>query len=231
MALVKDKSYLSQNQDYDDLVGDNPAMQPMAGQEPANVMEQTHYDELFADFIDNLYGKNEDAVERMLRSSKDIYKGVATVAFQILRATVTQFEHQNSEKVEPAALFGEGGMISTAVDEVYKMAQALNVPGTEDMNQYTAAQMEVMRLVGDFLEKSQDDNAVGEAQEAMIEMEEMGGGGETAAPLNSEERAALASGAAYEDQPEPAEVPPEETGEYTEPPMSEESAAPPQGLV
>lgn len=219
---------LSANEDYDELVGTNPGLGPVVANEEPNEMEMIQYNELLSDFLETLYGKSEEPAIRMLKSSRELYQGVAKVAFTVLNATHEKYI-QREGPIESSVLFGEGGMISTAVDEVFKLAQGAKIPGSDDMNQYSAAQMDAMRLVGELIEKRQEDGSIDEAQDALIDMEMEAGGGEGAEPLNSEEYSRLQRGAAPQvqpspDTPEPA-LPPEQA---VDPAMA---GAQPQGLV
>jgi hypothetical protein len=183
---------LTQNADYDELVELDPAFGPVAGNEEPNEEEQAHYDMLYADFMDELFGAQSKNAETMLRTGPELFKSVATVAFNILHA-VHQRHEQRDGPVPQAALFGEGGMISTAVDEVFQMAIALQLPDSQDQDQYTAAQMDVMRQVGDYLEKSQDDGAVNESQDLLLDMETADGTVDNTPPLDAREQADLAA--------------------------------------
>lgn len=183
---------LTQNANYDELVSRDPGYGPVAANEEPDEAEMAHYNMMYADFVEVLYGSQVKNAEQMLQTSNDLYLGVSKVAFTILQA-VYQRHDQRDGPVPQAALFGQGGMISTAVDEVFSMAMALKLPDSKDQDQYTAAQMDVMRLVGEFLEKSQDDGAVGQAQDLLIDVETADGSVRDTLPINSEEQGDLAA--------------------------------------
>jgi hypothetical protein len=182
---------LSQRPEYDELVELDQGFGPIAANEEPDKAETAHFEMMYADFVEELYGAQSKNAEQMLKTSRDLYLGVAQVAFNILKA-VHQRHEQRDGPVPQAALFGEGAMINTAVDEVFSMAMSLKLPEAQDQDQYTAAQMDMMRLVGEFLEKSQDDGAVNEAQELMLDMETADGTSNTVDPLNAEEQQDLA---------------------------------------
>lgn len=171
MATLRDPvKQLSANPKYDKLMNLDPGEDPLAGSEEATPEEQAYYDDLFADFVDELYTNQTKNAVKMMQTSPELYQGVSKAAFVLLSGVYTKFKDKERDAAQ-AALFGEGGMISTAVDELFKLAQMHRLPGSDDTNQYTAAQMDMMRRVGDYLEKNQDDAAVGEAQDLIIDIE------------------------------------------------------------
>lgn len=226
--------------DYDELVGMHPGLAPMHADEAPTEEETMHFNELFSDFMEQLFGNSKEAAKKMLTSAPVLYQGVAKVAFTVLKASHDKYVQQEGVELG-AVLFGQGGMIATAVDEVYKLAVAIKIPGVEDEQQYSAAQFEVMRLVGEYMQKSQDDESVDGAQELLLDIEEAGGGLDASTPVSSEDRDTLAAGAAPPPPPLPPEVSPEAAAAVPEGgmPIEEElpvdpaapPAVPPQGLV
>ena len=219
---------LSQNPYYDTLVGVNPGFDPVISDTVPTDEELLHFKDIYADFIDNLYGKSETAAVKMLGNAPQLYSGVAKVAFNVLLATKQEYE-QKEGPLDSAIFFGEGGMISTAVDEVFKMARAQGLPGTDDQDQYSAAQFEVMRLVGEMMQSGQEDGSVGEAQDLLQDIDEAGGGGQSAAPLSGDERDTLELAAAEGQAPLPEEQPPEQGIPPQGPPAGPPQGPPPQG--
>lgn len=179
----------SANSEYDELVQYDPAYAPVSGNEEPDEMEQAHYDALYADFMEELYDNQSDNAVQMLKANGEIYNGVSKTAFMLLKSVYQKHESRNGPTPQ-AALFGEGGMIHTAVDEMFKFAQAYQIAGSDNQDQYNAAQMDMMRQVGEFLEKDRDDGAVGEAQDLMIEMDELGGG-QPNGPVSRRDRESL----------------------------------------
>lgn len=175
------------NGKYDDLVQVKPEEDPWQATEPVTAEEQAHYDDLYADFMDKLYGPNREHVLKILKSSsRDLYSGVAQASFVLLKGVYDEYKRKEGE-VPQAALFGEGGMIATSVDEIFKLANVHKLPGSDDINQYTAAQMDMMRRVGELLEKEQSDDAVDEAQDLLMDVEEAYNPGATAPPLGRDD--------------------------------------------
>ena len=157
-------------QSFEDMVSMTPEFGPLnADQEPTQD-EIDALDDINAEVLMFIHGPNNGSVMGMVGNSPELYQGVAAAAFQILLATKQKFE-AGGEKVPPAALFGEGGAIHTTIDEIFQLAQAAGMPGSEDQDHYNAAMMEVMRLAGDHIEKTNDDASVGEAQELLIDIE------------------------------------------------------------
>lgn len=167
---------LSRNSEYDSLVGDVPSLEPFVGNEEPDEADMEFFYEMYSDYIEELSGKQKDNAIKMMKSAPDLYQGVSQAAFTILEAVKGRVEAREGA-VPPAALFGEGAMIHTAVDEMFKLARAANIPGSEDQDQYTASQMDMQRLVGEYLQKAQEDDAIGEAQELMLDSEGIGATG------------------------------------------------------
>lgn len=164
-------SFLNKDDQYGELMTLDPGEDPMASTEEPTRAEQAQFDNLYADFMDVLYGRGEASVLKMVRTTPEIFQGVSQAAFTILRGVWGEFQRKEGEEVTPAILFGEGGMINTAVDEVFSIAKANKLPGSDDINQYAAAQMDMMRRVGEYIQQRQDDGAVEEAQDLMTDIE------------------------------------------------------------
>lgn len=167
---------------YDDLVELNPQDDPWQASEEATPEEQAHYDELYAEFMDKLYGPQRDNAVRIVKTAPELFLGVSQASFTLLKGVYEEHRRKEGE-VPQAALFGEGGMIATAVDEVFKLANTHKLKGSQDRNQYTAAQMDMMRRVGDLLEKEQSDDSVDEAQDLLLDVEEAYNPGAVSGPV------------------------------------------------
>lgn len=168
--MVAKKSIAS----YEDL---NPALGPFEADEPATQEEQDALDDVSAEILKFIHGNNSRSVLGSIANTPELYQGVGNAAFQILLAIKQQYERDGG-KLPEAVLFGEGGAIHTAVDEIIQLAQAAGIQGSDDPNQYSAAMMEVMRLTGEYIETTGDDNSVAEAQELLIDVEETGYAGQ-----------------------------------------------------
>ena len=160
--------------DFNDYIDMDPAFGPISADEEPTPEELDALEDINAEVLKVIYGDNNDAVMGVIKNANELYQGVGLAAFQILLSTKTKFE-AGGQKVPPAALFGEGAAIHTTVDELFQLAQAAGIPGSDTEEQYTAAMMEVMRLTGDHIEKSGDDDSVGEAQDLMIDIEAAAG--------------------------------------------------------
>lgn len=180
MAYTQDDNapgLIRTNTQYDDFVGHtnksvatDPGIDVLTANEEPTPEEMEHYHEMYADFMAALYDNNSRAVEQMIGSSEQFYEGVSEAAITLLRPVYQKHEQRMGE-VPQAALFGEGGMIHTAVEEVFQFAQALGIDGSQDQDQYTAAHIDMMRKVGEYIENKSDDGAVEEAQDLLVDVE------------------------------------------------------------
>lgn len=234
MALVPNKPKSSPGKKYqdesaamyDELVGMDRGFEQAAANEPASPEEQEQYDNFLSMYIKVLDGPQQERIVDMLDASKNLYQGVSRAAFLTLQSTKLKYE-QTRGAINPSVFFGEGGMISTAVDLVFQMAQAAGIAQSDDMEQYSAAQFDIMRQVGEHMRAAQEDGAIGEAQDYLVDME-MGPDDsdeyDDVDPPDAEDRRALESAAA---------PPMEEPAPEPEMPMPEEAPMPPQsgGLV
>lgn len=150
-----------------------PAAQPFIGSEEPTQEEIDALDDITAEVVKFIYGDNNESVLGTISNTPELYQGVGFAAFQILLATKQKFE-EGGTKVPSATLFGEGGAIHTTIDELFQVARAAGVPGSDDEDQYSAAMMEVMRLAGEYIENVGDDESIGETQELLIDSEEPG---------------------------------------------------------
>ena len=162
--------------DFNDLVTMEPAVQPIIGSEEPTQEEIDALDDITSEVVKFIYGDNNASVLGSIANTPELYQGVGFAAFQILLSIKQQFELEGT-KVPPATLFGEGGAIHTTVDELFQVAQAAGVEGSDDEAQYSASVMEVMRLAGEYIETTGDDDSISEAQELLIDIEETGQGG------------------------------------------------------
>jgi hypothetical protein len=195
--------------EYVDVQAPAPELAPLTASETPDEEEQAHYDTMYADFIDLLYEDSVKQVTEMLSTGGDMYDRASQAAFMLLNKVYREHDMRDGPTPQ-AALFGEGGMIHTAVDEIFQFAQARHIPGADEQDQYTAAQINMMRLVGEELEKEQDDDAVEEAQSLMVDVEMQDPNyALDPQPLGAEDKMALedieAQGAAAQAPPVPQE--------------------------
>ena len=155
---------------YDELHTLDPANDPMNADQELSQGEQATYDEMYSDFMDKMLVGGEKPIVKMIKSAPDLYAGVSQAAFTILKAIYPAYAKEGEDA--SVALFSEGGMIATAVDEVYQLAQAHRLEGSDDINQYSAAQIDMMRRVGEFMEQRQEDDGVSNAQDLLMDIEE-----------------------------------------------------------
>jgi hypothetical protein len=155
------------------MVSLQPEFGPLnADQEPTQ-LESDALDDITAEVLKFIHGDYSDDLVSSVANAPEFYQGVGAAAFTVLDATKSKFE-SGGVKVPPATLFGEGGAIHTTVDEIIQLMRAAGVPGAEDPDQYSASMMEVMRLAGEHIEKTNDDESVSEAQELLIDIESTG---------------------------------------------------------
>lgn len=161
------------NTEYDEYVGQEkatPGMQVLMANEEPSAEEQAHWDDLYADFTDELLDNQQRAADKMLQNAPEPYVGISDVAFTLLKGVYTK--HVNREgDVPQSVLFGEGGMIHTAVDVVAQYAITKGIEGADSQDQYTAAQVNMMKKVGELVQSESDDSAVEEAQDLLVDVE------------------------------------------------------------
>ena len=157
-------------QNFEEMVTMTPAFGPLNADEEPTQEEVDALDDINAEVLNFIHGDNNSSVMGSIGNAVELYQGVGAAAFQILLAVKQKFE-AGGEKVPPAALFGEGGAIHSTIDELFQLAQAAGMEGSDDQDQYNASMMEVMRLAGDHIEKTNDDDSVAEAQELLIDIE------------------------------------------------------------
>lgn len=165
-----------QSQDFGQYSTLEPALGPLEATEEPTKEEIDALDDINAEVLNFIHGDNQSSVLASISNGQELYQGIGSAAFQIMLATKSKFE-QGGEPIPPASLFGEGGAIHTTVDELFQLAQAAGVPGADDQDQYSAAMMETMRQVGEYIEQTGDDASVAETQELLIDIEQTGGQG------------------------------------------------------
>lgn len=171
---------------FDEFLTMEPAVQPLVATEEPTQEEVDALDDVVAEVVTFIHGPNNSSVLGMIGNAQELFQGIGAATFQILLATKQKFE-QGGTELPSAVLFGEGGAIHTTVDELFQLAQAAGIPGSEDQDQYSASIMEVMRLAGDHIETTGDDASVGEAQELLIDIEETGPQGQAIPESGDEE--------------------------------------------
>lgn len=163
-----------QKPDFEKMVTMRPEFGPLNADEEPSPEESEAFQRINNRLLEFIHGPKSDAVVRMMQNSPELYKGVGQAAYQILLSAKQQ-EEKGGKELPPAALWGEGAGIHTAVDELFQLAQAAGIPGSQEQDQYSAAMFEVYRLAGEHIEQGNDDNAVKEAQELMIDVEASSG--------------------------------------------------------
>lgn len=169
--------------DFSKHITAEPAFGPLTADQEPTPEEQDARDDAVAEMMTFMYGDNSDSVLGVMSNARELYQGVGQAAYHILNATKTKFE-KGDVQLPSAAIFGEGGMIHSAVEELMQLAQAAGLPGSDDQDQYHAAMFETYRLVGEHIQSSGEDGSIAEAQELLIDVETAGGNMSTAPGLN-----------------------------------------------
>ncbi len=210
MALVNDKKtrksdgYQTESlSQYDELVGMDKGFEVAAAGEPASPEEEKQFTDMLGIFMNKLHGPQEQNIVEMLESAPQFFQGVSTATMHLLQATRLEYEQKHGQP-NPSVYFGEGGIIHSGVDAVFAVGQAIGREEAQSTDQYTAAMMDTMRKVGEYVQGAQEDGAVDEAQEFLLDIEMGGEDVPDVPPLDGEDRLALEGAVA----PPQEEVPP-----------------------
>lgn len=213
MALVQKKKGPSEA-GYDDMLAMDPGYQQLSADEDPTPEQEAQFEQVYDEFLHLIEEGGRADVVKIIENSQQLYDGVSTAAFYLLKAAKLEVENRIGP-IDPAVFFGEGGMIHSAVDTVFEMAQTAGIRGSDDEQQYTAAQFDMMKKVGEYIQSAQEDGSVEEAQDLLIDIE-MSGQPRDVPPPSPQELSTLRQG---QEQSMPA----------TEPQAPQQPMSPPSG--
>jgi hypothetical protein len=93
----------------------------------------------------------------------ELWQVVPTIAAGMLQKARPALDQAAGGETPGAVWFGEGGMISSAVDIIFDIAEQEQVPGYDDPDQYQASVMGVYKAVGEEILNTGDANSIAEA--------------------------------------------------------------------
>ena len=150
------------------LEGD-PMTHHLQGESPATPGEERQMMQVVKGATDFIFGESMHSVVRSIKANDDMYQAVSTTAFEILKREHNRLI-ENGEKPEPSVFFAETGAVPVVVDALWDLGRQINLPGADDPDQYAAAVINVMKLAGEHIADSGDEDAIGEAEDLATTM-------------------------------------------------------------
>lgn len=83
----------------------------------------------------------------------------------MLLAIKSEVEKETGEPAPASIFFAEGGLMQEGVDRLFEFAQALDIPGSDDPDMYSAALMNIHKMAGEHVLETGDEAAISEALE------------------------------------------------------------------
>lgn len=135
----------------------------------ASPEEQMVLEEIVTGIEKQIHGPGREDILAMLEATPELWDNIARASQLLLEGAYNKLSEQGMN-VEPDIFLGENGAVQSTVEMVYELAYAAGIPGAEDSNQLDVAYMRTLQLVGEELYED-DDVAVAEAQQLMVDME------------------------------------------------------------
>lgn len=83
----------------------------------------------------------------------------------MLLSVKNEVEKQTGEPAPASIFFAEGALIQEGIDRLFEFAQALDIPGSDDPDMYSASLMNMHKKAGEYILESGDEGAISEALE------------------------------------------------------------------
>lgn len=99
------------------------------------------------------------------QDERELYEVIADMAQAQLIAAKDEIEQETDEAAPASVFFSEGGLLEQCVDANFKLCQQLNIPGSQDPDQYAAAMMNTYKKAGEYIMEVGDEDAIKEATE------------------------------------------------------------------
>lgn len=157
-------------QNFSDMVSLQPQFGPLSADEEPTPEETRAFNAMYTEVLEFIHGPKSESVLGTISNAPELYQGIGNTAFQILLA-VKQNMEKDGKPVEPAALWGEGGAIQSTVDELFQLARAARLPEADNPDMFSAAMFETYRLAGEYIQNANEDDAINEAQELLVDVE------------------------------------------------------------
>lgn len=139
----------------------DPRLQHLVADEEVEPHEEQIMGEALIDMNEWLYSdKGLAAVVQALKAGgREPFESIPDVVVPMLQKVQT-----TNPDADAVTFFAEGGLIQEAVDRVIEIAEAEGIPGIEDEEQKQAAIINLYRMVGEHIIRTQDKEAIGEAK-------------------------------------------------------------------
>ena len=123
----------------------------------------------------------------------ELWEVVPKIATGMLQKARPALDKAAGGETPGAVWFGEGGMISSAVDILFDIAEQEQVPGWDDTDQYQAAVMGVYKAVGEEILNTDDKSSQLEAKSLASDMARTNPDGSMQDPVNLEQKPVAAA--------------------------------------
>ena len=153
--------------------GFDPALQHLQADEPASEEEEELAGAGLVDMMDFAFSEQglANIVQALEQSPDELYTSVPQVVVPMLQRAKEKVDAAaQGNTAPPSVFFGEGGLITQAVDIVFDIADQIQVPGFDDPDQYAAALMGTFKTIGESILDSGDENAIRETNELAEQM-------------------------------------------------------------
>jgi len=176
----KKLSGLLGNGEFDEFAVDfDPALHHLQGDIAADPGEERQMEDVISSAGQFVYGDNMASNLNAMKTQQELYIGVADVAFEILKREKNRLEDKK-EQVFPSVFFAETGATPVVLDQLWDLAGAAGLPGSNDQDQYAAALINLFRRIGESIVEEGDEEAISQAEELAISMALTNEGGSSA---------------------------------------------------
>jgi hypothetical protein len=169
-STKKGSDGLLKPKEFDDFTLDfDPMTHHLQGEDPANPEQEKQLAQVISGASGFVYGESMDKVIRNLKAQPELYLGASQTAFEILKKEKASLE-RGGRKADPAVFFAETGAVPLVLDMVWDVAKQVNVPGSDDPDQYAGAMINIMRLAGIQTAERGDEAEISAAEELATTM-------------------------------------------------------------
>lgn len=153
--------------------GFDPMLRHLEADEPASEESEALVAAGLTDMMDFAYSEEglANITQTLDTGGQELWARVPEIAIPMLQRAKNLLDDISGEEDAPSEVyFGDGGLITQAVDILFDIAQEIKAPGFDDPDQYAAALMGTFKAVGEHILESGDEGAIEQARSLAEDM-------------------------------------------------------------
>ena len=149
----------------EDIMGTQPS--PQEGYEYASPEDEQLLDSVMDTVEQIIHGSQRENMVGMIEAGPDLWQSVPRIVHMITHGVAVKMEEQQIP--DDGMFFAQNGVVQQTFEMVWELADAIGHPAAQDDEQFQAAYMHTLKLLGDDM--MDDTESAKEAQAFLIDTE------------------------------------------------------------